>query len=452
MTELVETRTTRAGWAYDATLAVLVLGACLYGVATAVLGPAVVRAVAVTSAVELATVVGVGLAGMVLALFGRLGPVWITAPERTWRSPHALLRGRTRTVRLGSVAVAILVGAIVAAAVPGAAPPRATWGLGAAVVVGLAVAVSAAGQCLDRSTTVRTLGTLLGITAVVLALVATARGPAPLVVVLASTAVALLVRTAPPDRTRTQSARRKRRRPTAPPLWELRRAGAVVDALWMATVMLDGSPLVAVSDAQLAPARRRLTVHAALRPLVRTITSSRVIDLVPLIAVPATVVPVGGSQAGVVALVVLTSVFSGAATRLLDVWVDSPALARTFARSRPPLGSVLVATGLVLTWSYALLACALAGLGPAWAAVATLVAVLTWARRLSGRRIGTEVGALLATPAGAVPVGLAQRVIAGVDVVVLSVVVLPELAPGVALAVSGAAAIVYLATMTRRGR
>lgn len=418
MTVMSAISTTTARRAYDATLVSLVAAACLYGLATAALEPAVAVALRVIGATGLATVAGLALSGVVLVTSSRLGPMWVTAPERLWRAPQSLLQERSRTVRLGSAAVVVL-----------------------------AFAGAVAGQRRDRSSTVGAGGMLLGIASVTVALVCTASGWLPLLVVAVGTNVALLARTGSSTRARPAPQWRP-----APPLWELRRSGAVVDALRMATVMLDGTPLAAVTDAQLAPRRRRLAVPAPVRPLVRMLTTSRVIDLVPLLAVPAAVVPVGGRQAGVLSVLVLTYVFSLAVSRLLDVWVDSPALARTFATSQPPLGPVLAVTGLALTGAYALLGCALAGLGTTWAAIATAVAALAWARRLSGRRLGARVGALVATPMGAIPLDLAQRVAAGIDVLVLSLVALPPLTSGVALAVSAAAAAAYLAAVTARGR
>jgi hypothetical protein len=308
MTAMSEISTTTARRAYDATLVSLVAAACLYGLATAVLEPAVAVALRVIGATGLATVAGLALAGVVLVTSSRLGPMWVTAPERLWRAPQSLLQERSRTVRLGSATVALLIGVVTAAAMPGAVPARAAWGLGAAVVVVLASAAAAAGQRLDHSSTVGAGGIILGIASVSVALVCTASGWLPLLVVAGGTIVALLARTG--SSTRARPAPRWR---PVPPLWELRRSGAVVDA-------------------QLAPRRRRLAVPACVRPLVRMLTTSRVIDLVPLLAVPAAVVPVGGRQAGVLSVFVLTYVFSLAVTQLLDVWVDSPALARTFAR------------------------------------------------------------------------------------------------------------------------
>ena len=447
MTVMSAISTTTARRAYDATLVSLVAAACLYGLATAALEPAVAVALRVIGATGLATVAGLAASGVVLVTSSRLGPMWVTAPERLWRAPQSLLQERSRTVRLGSATVAVLIGVVTAAAMPGAVPARAAWGLGTAAVVVLAFAGAVAGQRRDRSSTVGAGGMLLGIASVTVALVCTASGWLPLLVVAVGTNVALLARTGSSTRARPAPQWRP-----APPLWELRRSGAVVDALRMATVMLDGTPLAAVTDAQLAPRRRRLAVPAPVRPLVRMLTTSRVIDLVPLLAVPAAVVPVGGRQAGVLSVLVLTYVFSLAVSRLLDVWVDSPALARTFATSQPPLGPVLAVTGLALTGAYALLGCALAGLGTTWAAIATAVAALAWARRLSGRRLGARVGALVATPMGAIPLDLAQRVAAGIDVLVLSLVALPPLTSGVALAVSAAAAAAYLAAVTARGR
>src|SRR5665647_2989841 len=203
MTVMSAISTTTARRAYDATLVSLVAAACLYGLATAALEPAVAVALRVIGATGLATVAGLAASGVVLVTSSRLGPMWVTAPERLWRAPQSLLQERSRTVRLGSAAVVVL-----------------------------AFAGAVAGQRRDRSSTVGAGGMLLGIASVTVALVCTASGWLPLLVVAVGTNVALLARTGSSTRARPAPQWRP-----APPLWELRRSGAVVDALRMATAV-----------------------------------------------------------------------------------------------------------------------------------------------------------------------------------------------------------------------
>ena len=444
MTALAQVAAVGARRAYDATVVTMIAAACLYGLATAVLRPAAAQAVAVVGGPVLAAAAGVALVGITLVAASRLGPLWVTAPEHRWRPADALLRERSRTVLRGAVSVAVLVGLVTAAAVPGW---RVACGVGAAAAVLVAVTAAALGQRLDRAATAGSVGAVLVVAGIVVTLLGATAGAAPLLVVIAGATAAGLLRTRSAGSTRTPLHGRP-----VPPSWELRRAGATVDALRTATVLLDGTPLSAAADARLAPRRRPVAVPDVLRPLVRALSTSRVVDLVPLLAVPAAVAAVGGTAAAVVAVLVVTHVVTVVATRWVDVWFDSPALARTFATRRPPLVAVLAGTAAVLVGGAAVVSCALAGIGPGWGAVAVGAAVLTWERRLSGRRLAGRVGALVATPMGAVPVDLAQRVVAGPDVLLVSVLVLPALGVGAALVVVLVGATVYGVAVTARGR
>jgi hypothetical protein len=242
------------------------------------------------------------------------------------------------------------------------------------------------------------------------------------------------------------------RRRAHPPLWELRRAGAVVDALRMAAVMLDATPVSALADAQRAPRRRPLSAPGWLLLLVRAATTSRVVDLLPLVALPAVAGAVGSAHAATAALLVTTYALGAATSRLLDTWADSAALRRVFAARRPSVGALLAGTSTLLTGAAALIATLLAELPVAWAATAVLASALAWMRRLSGRRMGARVGALVSTPMGAIPLDLAQRVAAGPDVLVVGLLVLPLLAPALAFVAAGVVAVAYAGVMTARGR
>jgi hypothetical protein len=80
------------------------------------------------------------------------------------------------------------------------------------------------------------------------------------------------------------------------------------------------------------------------------------------------------------------------------------------------------------------------------------LSVLVVLRRLSGRRLGGRVGALVSTAAGAVPIDLTARVAAGPDVLVLGPLLAYALgAPAGALVVT-VAVVAYLVLVTGRGR
>ncbi|HEY0189302.1 MAG TPA: hypothetical protein VGC67_17580 [Cellulomonas sp.] len=427
--------------AYEAALVVLLAAAGLGGIATAVLAPAVTRALTIAQPGRLAVVAGLAVAGTVLIALGRVGPIWLTAAEHQWHDLPTLLRRRRRAVRVAGAALALTGALVTAAAVPGGPWVAVPAAMAAAVVIALAAAVVALGQRQDRAALVGTVGLVLAAASIGLAGLLSGRGTVPLLAVALALTAALALRA--PSSVRVTGPGHPR---PAPPRWELRRAGAVVEALAMSTVMLDGTPPLAAQDAQLAPRRRRLTVPAPLRPLARLLSSSRVVDLLVTVAVPAAVLAAAGQVAAVGCLLVLTTLFSRPVTRLLDTWADSPALARTFRTGRrPSLGTVLAATSLVLVLGYASLGCALAGLDGTWGPVAAALAALVWARRLSGRRLGTRVGALISTPAGAIPVDLARRVLAGPDVLVLGLLVLAHLPATLALTlvVVVAAAVTY---------
>jgi hypothetical protein len=432
---------------YDGALTVLLGAAMLYGLATVVLAPAVERLRPVVGSAELLAVVCLGLGGVVLRALSRGGPLWTTPPELQWRPLVPLLTHRRWLLVTGIAAASVVVGAMWVGSAGVVTPSVVLEGV---VVLGSCLAVGCTamlGQQLDRASTLGWLGFLLECLAIAVALHGGSHGLVPTAVLVAAGAYAVVVQAS----SLRDGAHAPRWRPW-PPRWELRRAGDVVGAARDATVMLDGAALELVRDVQLAARRRRLTVPAAVRPFVRTLSSSRVAVMLPAVALPAALAGAGDQGIAVAGLLVVVAVFGARAGRLLDVYVDTPSLVRTYAVARPRLLVVLVSTTLAMMCTYAVAGALLAGLNPLWAVTAATVAVIAWLRRLSGRRLGARVGALLSTPMGSIPIDLALRVVAGYDVLAVALLVLPGVAAHLAFGSCLAVAAGYFLALTARGR
>jgi hypothetical protein len=225
-----------------------------------------------------------------------------------------------------------------------------------------------------------------------------------------------------------------------------------VDALRTSTVMLDGAARELLRDTRLPPGRRQVRASGAVLLAVRTVTSSRVAALLPVLALPAGVGVVWGAAVAAAGLQVVTMLFAIRCARSLETWLDSAALRRTFALPGRSVPMMLVGSATALVVAYAAGGALLAGVPLLWVPVAVGLAVLVVLRRLSGRRLGGRVGALVSTAAGGVPLDLTARVTAGSDVLVLGPLVTYALgAPAAALVVT-VAVVAYLVLLTRRGR
>ena len=216
--------------------------------------------------------------------------------------------------------------------------------------------------------------------------------------------------------------------------------------------MLDGAARELLRDTRLPPGRRRLRASGALLLTVRTMTSSRVAALLPVLALPAGVGVVWGAGVAAAALQVVTMVFAIRCARPVETWLDSAALRRTFALPGRSVPTMLVGSAAALVVAYAACGALIAGVPLLWVPVAVGLSVLVVLRRLSGRRLGGRVGALVSTAMGGVPMDLTARVTAGSDVLVLGPLLTYALgAPAAALMVTAGVA-AYASLLTRRGR
>ncbi len=445
------------GRAYELILTVAVTSSVLYGVATssiAVLLRAVDRSLGHSGLLALLALLASSAA---LAAFTRLGPLWASRVELLWRDPSALLRRRAWHYVVVSVSAAVSLGAVCAAA-----SQRAGLGVDAGVVVagtvGGGALVAWAAQRSDSARAVGGLGPVAGLGAV--GLLCLNAGAVPSMVMVAGVGwvvlLALLGSRLPAASAWASSRRRawrglwQWRQP--PARWELVRAGAFVDALMMSAIMLDGAPLELLRDSRLRPSRLRLPRNDSGVLLGRALSTARVAALVPLAALPAGVHVLLGASAAAATLTVLTYLFGWRVARSLDAYLDFVALRRTFALRRRRLQVLLVGSVVLPVVAYAGLAAAVASLPFGWVIACSAVALLGVLRRHSGRRLTGQAGALLSTPMGAIPMDLARRVVAGLDVAIVSTVIAWR-GPAGPCAIAAVIALVgYAVLITSRGR
>lgn len=416
----------------------------LIGAGNAIIAPALEQAAAVLAGPLVVAAGGLLMAWAALTGFAVTGPVWASRVELAWSESGGLVRRRTRWA-VGTIAVTAATCGVLAAAVAvssGSGPGMSVVLTVAVVSVSGAVAVT--GQHLDRSGLLRAVG--VGCGAVAAGIVCSAAGPVPVVVLAAGYGYAAALQ-AP----RAFDLRRGLRWHPAPPRWELRRAGDVVDGATASALMMDGAALELLRDRRLPPNRRPGPRRAGWILLVRTITSARVAVLLPLIAVPAGIAAVSSHAVAVGALQVATIIFTVRIARNLETWLDSPALRRGHAHRGNHLVVLLAGAPAGLSFTYAAAAAALASLPLTWAATAALLGLLTLLRRLSGRRMGPRVGALVATPMGGVPVDLTRRVLAGPDVAIVAPLVTHQLGTAASLFGATVLTIAYLLVVTSRG-
>ncbi|MGW6129679.1 DUF6297 family protein [Cellulomonas sp. NPDC055163] len=391
----------------------------------------------------LVVAVVVGLAGVVLSLSGRLGPVSAGGPEATWWLPlpverRGLLRPAVARVPaaaalVSGVAVGVLDAGVLAAPAGRVLPTVLAAALGAAVVV----LGASLGQTLDvsrRATSVA--GDLVLAGAVLLAVVSGVAGwhpdglPAvtPLVLVgLAVAAGALVVAVdLRLDRIPSRS---------------LRAGGAVASQAVGAVVSLDTRELGrALTDASL-PRRRRasrlrivrgpssalvvadaLVVLRSPRRLVLLLATA----LVPVLVgtAPALAGPVGFAIALVVGGFVATTTAAEGARRaemapvldrLLPLGARDVRLLRMVVPAVAMIAWSLVAFGVVGLWH---------GDVPGWLALG-VAAVPVWAGaavRAAYRPAPDWSAPLVSTPMGAIPTGVTAVLARGPDVLVLGLV------------------------------
>lgn len=404
---------------YVAAITLLLVLGCGYALGTQVVGPAAADAQArlgepawlvLWSCFLVAGLAPGGLRGLSL---------WATAAELIWGDLDRLLRGRAR-IRLVLLGTMVLAPVALVAVATGSTTVAGSgaWLWTTAAVAAVMGGVSALLPHLDRAAWVGLVQWAATVTG--LALLSWSAGAVVIGAFVAVLTVLFLWARAGlpagPDGPLRWYA--------TPPRWELARAGRAVQAWHHAAMMFDAAPLELERDLRAGTRRQPVTFR---RPLVvvlsRIASAQRSVAGLLLIPLVAGATDMWGEPAGVTALVVTTYGWASAVTPALDAFLDQEALRRTYAH-RPAFGVELASSSTFLVVSLVMLSATLAGLG-AWHMLATvLVAALAWVRRAQGRRLAGRVGALLATPAGGIPVDLANRAVAGPDMLVLGLVLL----------------------------
>lgn len=224
---------------------------------------------------------------------------------------------------------------------------------------------------------------------------------------------------------------------------QLARGRQVVDAVADSTMMMDTSPLVGLGRRRSDRGRGRhrsrgLRFHGAAAFLVADLHQMRRRwrTLVPVIlVVPGLlVVAEGFGHGGVVLAGVLVASWVGRrAGQGLRVWISSDSLRRNVRVAPWQVAIALSAAPLALTALVAVPAVALSG-APWWMGLHLALAGLAATIR-SAEPAQVELGAVVATPAGALPVGLVQSVLHGPDVaLVLGLLLLVVDHPAILLA------------------
>lgn len=233
---------------------------------------------------------------------------------------------------------------------------------------------------------------------------------------------------------------------------ELARAGAVTAAVVASVTMLEMTALEVVI------ARRRLgrrSIHRSrpakggpltgmLRHEVRALgrRAGSVAPFVLLWPVAVVVAVLLGRLAGIVAVGAASFVVALVVAGGLRTWATSPGLRRALPAPTAAVTSVLTLPALALAVTGAGVACTVLGL-PWWGGVLVGCGACAGVLR-SCDQMPPGIGAVVSSPAGAVPVGLIARLAHGPDLVVGSAVLLLALAPlhgvgaVVAFAVGGA--------------
>lgn len=406
------------------TLGAVMLGGALWGVGAGTVAAWLEAWTAAgRSAPLLQAAMLVALAAAWLAALVRFGPVARSAPRLQWEGPTPVTPGERWGLVGTSVAVTGLVVAVVAVAPSTSAVehpglPPVTAGLVVAVVGVVLAAVARAGQTADARPLLDGLGRALGVAA--LGLFAASCDQTAAAAVAAVGALALLV---------VGAAGTRVRRPAGlPPRWSLVRAAEERWALRSSALLLDGS--IAREN------RERWGASSGGRPRsVGRLPGSTTVEvatvlvriaprLVGPLLVAAYLAPTiagawtTGSAAAVVALAVGWAGAAGAGPA--DRWAQAPALARTY----PGLTTATVLTPVAVGASLvAVVGSAAVGTDPTSTALLLAGALLVVLRRHGARR--REGGELWATtPAGSVPLGTLDRLVAGADVAVVLAVVL----------------------------
>lgn len=403
----------KVGRAVEVALSLALVASVLYGLSVTVVSGLLTGAARALGPGLFLVVLVSSVTAVCLSVMQRIGPVWATRAELQWREPFSLLRHRQRFAALVICAVAVVVGVIVSLG-SHAGGIATIWGGPVSVLIVLLCAVlSYVGECLDACGWLQAGGASAG--AITAAVLCHAAGWVPLLVLAATLVVAAALWSCE----KHQRAGTGLRRARVPARWTLVRAGAVVEALRASVVMLDAAALQIVRDSQLSPTRARLPGREATIVLGRAITSRRVICVLPALPLAAGASAIWGAHVAATVLVIACFVFAWRSSALLDAYLEQPSLPRAYAPRGRFIPSLLAITTIALTGAYAIAGAVVASL-PISAAVLCLgVALLGVLRRISGRHLAGEVGALISTPMGPVPVDLGQRVVAGSDALIV---------------------------------
>lgn len=206
-------------------------------------------------------------------------------------------------------------------------------------------------------------------------------------------------------------------RTSPPPLWDLHQAGDLREALTTSAFLLETSPLQLHRNRTHTGSSRRLpTTSLVWLSIARSQPFAWALAGVAVAMLP-TVATIWGPEAASLALVTAAYTVSLRTTRQIDALVDSPALRRTLAHH--PARAELTAVAALLPLLLAAGGTLLARLPWLVAGIALATAGAGWLRRTAARRPSQLAGAALATPLGIVPVDLALRLTAGLDVLLV---------------------------------
>lgn len=358
-----------------------------------------------------------------------LGPLAATRARMIWQLSLGDPAGQLRAMRIRAFAIGF-----VAAAVPAgvAALSVATWGLpwawGAAgasllLVGGLAFAMEV--QRRDRPEVVRVAGVVATTVAVGLT-VSEIWGVVPALLLLS--VLAVLVRVGRPA---MPSMSGHRPAPPLTPAWQLSRAamnrwlvGVGVTALDPTAVMGTQGSVQRASAARLPKVLFRVPAPWGLAVVffVRVLTL-RAVAYMAAAVLAVTTGRIWGDEVGIAILLIVQFAIVLDFSKSLVEWQMNHTFRRVWPFSRAlvvALAAPAVVASLLISLPAALLLDA-SGLG--LAVMALLPAAVLW-RRLQALRADDSQLLMVSTPAGAVPVQVVNRLLAGPDVVVLAIIVL----------------------------
>jgi len=227
---------------------------------------------------------------------------------------------------------------------------------------------------------------------------------------------------------------------------ELHRAGDIVDRVEMTAVTLSTAPWAGrpasrrssrrpveregpegtSADSSPAGALPRILAHtlrgtawvlAAADASRLAVRWRRVLILLALVPAPGSITRLAGDHWASLAVLALVYVGATGLAQWFFAWEASTSLRFLLPFNEVQTRLALLATPLLVALVLATTAVLCAGLSAWWIGVAWGCALIGIFRRLAAERARTDVGLLVATPMGALPLGLFQRLSAGWDVI-----------------------------------